>query len=628
MTGRIALLSIDLQRDYLARRGLMPEAETLVANAEALLGYARSKGWLVVHVRTESDADQVMPHRRDVPEVVAGSAGAESPPELTAVDGESVVIKRFFDPFDRPELDERLRESGVARVVLMGVQSHACIRAAAVSAYARGYDVAIATEAVGSDSPLDGDLALEWLDRRAMTSVRLASLGGVSPAPVMWRHVDPTDRTAILFEVESGSPASVAAAADTLRCRQPGLKELPTAERASRLRRWHDDLNARRPDWVEAIVRDVAKPRRDAEGEVAYGLDLLANVAATVALGDEAPHVARHPHGLVGLITPWNNPFALAVGKIAPALGFGNVALLKPAFPGARIATRLIESLEAAGLADFIAVAQGGPSVGRAVANVADAVSITGSTLAGQQLAGLGGHRRIPVQAEMGGNNAAIVDESADLDAAAVDLAAAMFSFSGQRCTAVRRVILLDSIAEAFTERLAAATRALPIGMPSDPATIIGPVISEAKRDQLLTTIASVGTSGGRLLCGGEDGGLEGGSWLAPTIVDHIDPAHPLVCDEQFGPVVALESVTTFDDALAAHDRTGAGLLGALFSTDEARIARFRRVAMAGILSINRARPPFDAGGPFVGWKDSGFGVAEHGRWNRDVYTRVQAVYR
>jgi acyl-CoA reductase-like NAD-dependent aldehyde dehydrogenase/nicotinamidase-related amidase len=629
VTGRTALLSIDLQRDYLARPGLMPEAETLVASAGALLRHARTKGWLVVHIRTESDGALTMPHRRDRPEVVAGTSGAAPPAELAQVDGEPVVIKRYFDPFERPELEELLRNAGVTRLVLMGVQSHACVRAAAVSGYARGFEVEIAADAVGSDDPLHGDLALEWLGQRSMPPTSLSLLGCSVQAPVTWRHVDPTNRNAALFEIESDKPAAVLATADSLRRRQPALTALGHEERASRLRRWHADLAAAREDWIEAIVRDVAKPRRDAEGEFAYGLALLANVVETVGLDDEAENVARHPHGLVGLITPWNNPFAMAVGKIAPALGFGNVALLKPALPAAQIADRLVASLEGVGLADFVAVAHGGPSLGRAVARITDAVSMTGSTLAGRQLVGLGGQRCIPVQAEMGGNNAAIVDESADLDAAAVDLAAAMFSFSGQRCTAIRRLVLLEPIADAFTERLVAATRALRLGPPSDPDTAVGPVIGEAKREQLAAMVASALESGGRLLCGGDRGGMDDdGSWLAPTILENVDGFHPIVAEEQFGPVVVIQRVASFDAAINAHSCTAAGLLGALFSTDEDRIARFRRSGQAGILSINQARPPFDAGGPFVGWKDSGFGAPEHGRWNRDFYTRTQAVYR
>ena len=628
---RTALVSIDLQQDYLDRPGLIPDAATLIASCAALLTHAREQGWLVVHVRTLADGSVVMPHRRARPEVRAGTPGAEPPPELVAFADEPVLLKRFFDPFDDPAFEALLREQGAEQLVLMGVHGHACVRSTATSAYARGFEVAIAEEAVGSDDPLHSELALRWLDQRTMARRDHRSLGVQRPTVGSFRHADPTDTRRILFEVEADLPDHVERTAEQLDKAQPSLAALSAGDHSALLRRWHSTLAEHRDDWVEAIVRDVAKPRRDAEAEVAYGLALLANSAGTVENEPGPANAAYRPHGVVGLITPWNNPFALPIGKIAPALSFGNAALWKPALPGARIARMLVDSLEAAGLGQWIGLAQGGASIGRVVAShhAVRAVSITGSIPAGRQMIELGGLRRIPVQAELGGNNAAIVDESCEIDAAAADLALSMFSFSGQRCTAIRRVIVLDAVYDRFIERLVEANEALTLGMPADAATIIGPVLAAQKKADLASKIAAAEQSGARLLCGGQaDSVFDQGSWLAPAILDRIDPADPLVAEEQFGPVAVVSKASSFDQAIAHHNHGDLGLLGALFSTDKARIESFLANAEAGILSIGRARPAFSDAGPFVGWKDSGFGPPEHGRWNRDTYARPQAIYR
>lgn len=631
MTGRTALLSIDLQADFLDRPGLVPDKAALVAGCAALLGHARGQGWLVVHVRTLAEGGEAMPHRREAPEVVAGSPGAEPPPALAALPAEPVILKRFFDPFDSPELDALLRAEGVGRLVLMGVQAHACVRETATSAYARGYSVEIAEEAVGSDSPAHGALALDWLDRRMMKRRPIAELGASPTAPRPWRHQDPTDTRQTLFELGLDCPANVAATAEALAAAQRDLDALGVERRRDLLLGWHGVLAEARLDWVEALVADVAKPRRDAEGEVDYGLALLAAAAAALDDGGDG-RVRFRPHGLVGLITPWNNPFAIPLGKLAPALGFGNAALWKPALPGGRIAEMIKRSLDRAGLGRWVGLVQGDSAVGRAI--VADphvaALSFTGSVAVGRSIIAAAAGRAIPVQAELGGNNAAIVDENCDLGQAAADLAPAIFSFSGQRCTAIRRLVVLDPAYDAFAERLAAEVATLRVGLPADPATAIGPLIGKAQQQKLLGRIDQSRKLGARLVAGGTIPAESdpAGCWLAPTLLDSLGADDPLLGEEQFGPICTLHRAADFDQAVAIHNRGDHGLLGALFSADEARQALFLDRAEAGILSIGQARPAFAPDGPFIGWKASGFGPPEHGRWNRDVYAKPQAVYR
>ena len=622
MSGTTALLLVDCQEDYFARDGLQPPRETLVAAIFDALAAARAKGWPIFHVRTRvaKDGSDAMPHRRGAPEAVEGSAGADPPFGLIEGAGEPVFYKRFFSAFDADGLEEALRTADVERLLVAGVHSHACVQASVLDAYARGFDVVVGQDLVGSYDAAHGAQSLGWLDGRA-ASVRPSS-AILGKAPAAWRHPNPCNADEILFEIEPSSADAVTREASRL----GALAEMPLAERSAALRSWHDLLASDRANWVEALVRDVGKPRGDAEGEVAYGLALLDHVAKSLEEEEvnDRRRVRYRPVGIAGLITPWNNPFAIPVAKIAPAIGYGNAALWKPALPGSRIAGMLNDSLAESGLGDRLALVTGDAGSGQAVIANAALLSFTGSVGVGRAIIAEAGSLAIAVQAELGGSNAAIVDESADLDAAATDLAAAIFSFSGQRCTAIRRVLVLDSVYDAFAERLVAAVGALTVGEPDDAATQIGPVLDKGRQRAFLE-IARHGTA----LVGGNvpDDVDHRGCWVAPTLMSGLPADHPLLTHEVFGPLAAVVRVPNLEAAISAHNSTDLGLLGALFSGERSSQQWFIDQAKAGILSINRARPPFAAEGPFNGWKASGYGTPEHGRWNRDFYTRAQALY-
>jgi len=554
-----------------------------------------------------------MPHRRGNPEVIAGTPGAEAPTELREAPGETVFFKRFFSAFDADGLEDELRSRGVERLLIAGVHSHACVQATVLDAYARGFEVLVGEDLVGSYEPAHGAQALRWLDGRAARVATSAAILGKSTGP--WKHLNPCDVREQLFEVALMPAERVADEADRLRI----LPEMPLADRAAALQAWHARLSSDRATWVDALVRHLGKPRRDAEGEVAYGLGLLEHVAATLVdeESNDGRRVLYRRIGTAGLITPWNNPFAIPVAKLAPALGYGNAALWKPALPGSQIAEMVRDSLAEAGLGERVSLVTGGGATGQAVLANTDFISLTGSVPVGRMIVAEAGRRALPVQAELGGSNAVIVDESADLDAAAADLAAAMFSFAGQRCTAIRRVIVMDTIHDAFVDRLSAAVEALRVGNPSDPQTHVGPVIDKSRQRALLGMGAKLPPDAN-----------EDGCWIQPTLLSDLAADHPLLNHEVFGPLAAIVRAPSLAAAIAAHNSTDMGLVGALYSRDEQTQAAFLAEAQAGILSINRARPPFAADGPFTGWKASGYGPPEHGRWNRDFYTRVQAVYR
>ncbi len=605
--SRAALLLIDLQEDYLARPGLQPPRDMLIASIAEALAAARGSGDPIFHVRT--DGGNAMPHRAAAPEVVPGTPGADSPAELAEQDNEPVFTKRFFSAFDAPGLDDALKAAGITRLRLAGVHAHACIHATALDAYAKGYAVEIEEALIASDMPAFAAQSLRWLDGRAASLVRHAAAS--------WMHRNPSDQERIIDEVAQTSPEDVRSAIASL-----SAPVLPIAERAARLRSLHLGLSANCNDFIDALIDTIAKPRRDAAGEVAYGLALLDHVAATLddQEADDARSVTYRPVGLAGLITPWNNPFAIPLGKLAPAIGFGNTVAWKPALPGTAIARMLADAFANAGLADGLALITGGAATGRAMidSDALDLLSFTGSVPVGRAIIAAAGAHALAVQAELGGCNAAIVDASADLDFAAADLAAAIFSFAGQRCTAIRRVIVLADVAPAFTDRLVAEVAKLRLGDPGDPQTHLGPVIDRAAQQRFL---AIAGTSAPANL-------PSSGCWVAPALLQHLPDDHLLLTEEVFGPLAAIQVARDIDHAIHLHNATSYGLVGAIFTTDPEAERRFLAEAQAGILSVNRARPPFASAGPFVGWKASAYGPPEHGRWNRDTYTRPQAHYR
>lgn len=646
MTDRPALLLIDVQQDYLSRAGLLPDKAVLETALAALLNAAREQHWPVLHVQTRvaADSSDAMPHWKDAGRVacLGASPGAEPPASLAPQSGEKVFFKRFYSGFEDPQLLAHLHKIGVDNLIVAGLYTHACVRSTILDAYAHGFTVFLATDCVASYDPEHSDLTLEWLGSRAATCLPMVDiLAKFSHAPrsmravgkPTWLHRNPADWSTILGEVKLSRESEIASTVERVTLHRHKWRTVPLSERAARLAAWRSSLSQNQDRWVDLLIREVAKPRTDAEAEVRYGLALLDDVCLQLG-ADEATQSGRvryRPHGLVGLITPWNNPFAIPIGKIAPALGYGNGVVWKPALPASGLSQALHESLAQVGLDQAVGLVTGDALSGHLLVQAADvgAISFTGSVSAGRQLARRCGRLMRPLQAELGGNNAAIVLADADLNAVAQELALAMFSFAGQRCTAIRRLIVAREVFVSFAEALRAAVEALNVGSPSESGTHIGPVISKMRQTELLAAAQAAVASGARLLTGGSvpKHCPEVGCWIAPTVLTDLAPDSSIAREEMFGPVVALMSAADVEQAIALHNQVEHGLLGALFSRDQACQARFLAEAQAGILVVNQARPAFAGSGPFVGWKASGYGPPEHGRWNREFYTRVQAVY-
>jgi acyl-CoA reductase-like NAD-dependent aldehyde dehydrogenase/nicotinamidase-related amidase len=661
-----ALLLVDLQEDFLSRGGLVPDAAQLTARAQSLLAGCREQGIPVLHVRTvvRADGSDRMPHwkREDYWACVEGTPGALAPAPLREVEPEAVFQKQFYSAFGAPGLAERLAELGTRSLLIGGVYLHACVRATALDAYERGYDVWILEDAVGSTEPVHAEITRSYLCQRVARFVEteplLARLRGDAAAaaaddvvPVAciggsWRaarkHLrmqqrQPSQLSVCIGEVPLAGSTDVIAAAESAAAVQPVWNQRSAEERADGLRRFARCLADREQELALLLVREIGKPRKEALAEVRRA---VAHVGAALRLvegdaGGSAPHsgvrVRHRAIGTVGLITPWNNPVAIPVGKIAPALAFGNAVVWKPSFRAPRSAMAIMMSLLDAGFPPgLVSLVFGEADTARAMIAEAsiDAISLTGSIQTGQRAAALCAQYGKPLQAELGGNNAAIVLGDCDMEAAARGLALSAFSFAGQRCTATRRIIVERSVAERFTGALEAAVRGLKVGDPEDPDTEVGPVVSPEDCQRVAAVLQRASSEGGRILCGGTaPAELGRGCYFLPTLVAGLEPRASLVQEETFGPVAVILPANDLDDAIRLANAVPQGLVAELCTRDAAACERFAQAIEAGILKLATGPLAVHPEAPFGGWKASGIGPPEHGIWDREFYARAQAIY-
>jgi acyl-CoA reductase-like NAD-dependent aldehyde dehydrogenase len=433
--------------------------------------------------------------------------------------------------------------------------------------------------------------------------------------------------------------AHVAGVARAARRAWHDWQDVGTSERVAVLERLARLLADARPGLAQQMAVDVGKPIAEAHAEVTRSIDLLEAVAATPGHEDSTVAASgvyrRCPLGLVAMITPWNNPVAIPLGKLAPALLFGNTVLWKPAPPGAAIACQLMRLIGEAGFpAGVVSLVCGDRDTAVAVmmSEHVDAVTLSGSSAAGYSAQEICARRRIPLQAELGGNNAAIVWSDADLEAAAAKIVNGAFGFAGQRCTANRRVILDARCYHAFVDMLREHAANMVWGDPLRGDTALGPVISMAKRRQIQALVNRSTPADSVLFVHGapravDDRELHAGAYYPPTIIACDDPTHEIVQEESFGPVLVVQKASDWEHALALLNDVRQGLVAALFSESRRLQESFIRTARAGILKIDQASAGAGVDLPFGGWKDSGVGPPEHGPANREFYTRAQAIY-
>lgn len=436
----------------------------------------------------------------------------------------------------------------------------------------------------------------------------------------------------IVITVAESSPDEVTRAVTRAQRAQRAWAD-SAATRSAALTAAADGVASAADELAALMVREVGKPLAEANGEVARSVSILRYYAQQVfdpigALhapsGRGLLYAVRRPRGVAGLITPWNFPLAIPLWKAAPALAFGNAVLLKPAPEATACALRLAEVL-APHLPDgLFHVLPGDAETGQAVVAGADVVSFTGSAAVGRTVAAAATARGIPVQAEMGGQNPAIVLQDADYGAAAFQIASAAAGFAGQKCTATKRVIVVGDVA-AFRDVLVTAVESLAVGDPADAGTAVGPVIDAAARDRVTGAARSAVSGGGRVLTGGR--ALDGdGFFVAPTLVEGVPADHVLACDEVFGPIALLQSAESIDAAVALANGVRYGLAAAVYTSHLGTALDISNRLEAGVIKVNAPTSGVDFYLPFGGEKDSSLGPREQGKAAREIYTSTHTV--
>jgi acyl-CoA reductase-like NAD-dependent aldehyde dehydrogenase len=450
----------------------------------------------------------------------------------------------------------------------------------------------------------------------------------------MIRSVSPQQPADVLFEAPEPSTAELDGAVERARKAQRDWMTLSATSRSAALVACADALERAAAELVELGIAEVGKPRKEMAGELARSVGIL-RYYAQAALdpdGDSLPSAdgrtmsvsRRRPHGVVGLITPWNFPVAIPIWKIAPALAYGNTVVCKPAPAATAIALRVAEILAPQLPPGTLEVIPGDRAVGGALLAAVDALSFTGSVAVGRHLAPAAAGRGIPFQAEMGGLNPSIVFPDASLGPAAAVIAGAAMAYAGQKCTATSRVIVVGD-PEPFTEALVAAIESLTVGDPADPAVTVGPVISETARRAVLDAVDEARGAGGRILTGGRALRSDG-FFVGPKLIDGLSPDARLAQEEVFGPLALVLAARDDADALRIANGVAYGLSAAVFTTDLDRALAASGQLEAGMVRVNGPTTGADYWAPFGGTKASSNGPREQGKSAREFYTWTQTL--
>jgi RHH-type proline utilization regulon transcriptional repressor/proline dehydrogenase/delta 1-pyrroline-5-carboxylate dehydrogenase len=466
--------------------------------------------------------------------------------------------------------------------------------------------------------PLDVPLLVGDGERRPADGKRFAS-------------TDPGKPDRVVAIAARATPADAAAAVEAAAEAFPAWRDLGAERRAEILTRAAAILRERRLELAALQVRECAKPWPEADADVCEAIDFLEYYAREAIELERGPELLQapgerntmryEPRGVVAVISPWNFPLAIPTGMVAAGLATGNAVVLKPAEQSPASAHAVVQALREAGVpAGAIALLPGFGDAGAALVRHpgVHTIAFTGSGAVGLEIVRAAaetpdGQRHVKrVLAEMGGKNAVIVDSDADLDEAVPGIVRSAFVYAGQKCSAAARVLAHERVADTLVERLAGATSVLQVGQADRFSTDVPPVI-EREAQERVNDYAERAAREGRIAARLEPVPDEG--WFAaPTVATDLAPDSPVLRDEIFGPVLAVERVASIDAALDALDASPFALTGGLFSRDPAVIEKVTRRTPVGNLYVNRHITGAMVGRqPFGGNRRSGVGLKAGG---------------
>ncbi|MER6550551.1 succinic semialdehyde dehydrogenase [Streptomyces sp. NPDC052071] len=444
-----------------------------------------------------------------------------------------------------------------------------------------------------------------------------------------------------LANLPESTPEDVEAAFGRARAAQPAWAATPVRARAAVLLRFHDLVLQRQSEVLDLIQLETGKARLHAHEEVQavavaarhYGRRAASylkprrhtGVVPTLTKVTEL----RQPRGVVGQIAPWNYPLELSVGDALPAFVSGNAVVMKPDTETALTALWARDLLIEAGLpAEVFQVVIGeGPVVGPAVVSRADYVSFTGSTRTGREVAQGAAARLVGVSLELGGKNAMLVLEDADVERAAEGAVRACFSSAGQLCISIERLYVHESVADAFVERFAARTKAMRLGSSLAYGADMGSLVGERQLETVSRHVAEAVEKGATLVAGGVARPDIGPLFYEPTILDGVEAPMAVCGEETFGPVVSIYRFGDDDEAVTLANATPYGLNSSVWTKNAGRGHRVAARLRTGTVNINEGYAPAygSVQSPMGGMKDSGLG-RRHGSEGILKYTEAQTV--
>ena len=418
---------------------------------------------------------------------------------------------------------------------------------------------------------------------------------------------------------------------------------VPAPKRAEVLFRTGRLLEERKEDLAQKMSRDMGKVLVEARGDVQEGIDMAYYMAGEgrrsfgyttpSELRDKFAMAIRDPIGVAAVITPWNFPLAVPSWKIFPALVSGNTVVFKPATESPILAYELVKILEEAGLPPGVMnlVFGQGPTVGEAMLSHprVNLISFTGSTRTGRHIAAKAGEQLKRISLELGGKNAVIVLDDADLELAVDGIIWSAFGTTGQRCTACSRIIVQEGIYDRLKERLKERMQMLKIGRGWEESVEVGPLVSQVALDKVESYVQIGQAEGARLELGGERWRSEEltGWFYRPTLFTEVEPSMRIATEEIFGPVLSMIRVSSLDEAVTVNNQVTYGLSSAIFTQNVNHVFRAMRDLRTGIVYINAGTTGAEIHLPFGGTRSTGNGHREAGIAALDFFTEWKSVY-
>jgi len=439
-------------------------------------------------------------------------------------------------------------------------------------------------------------------------------------------------------------PEDVDAAAAAAKAAFKAWRLYPAPKRGEILFRAAQLLAERKEQLAREMTEEMGKVINEARGDVQEAIDMTFYMAGEGRrqFGQTTPSELREkfnmsvrkPFGVCGIVTPWNFPLAIPSWKMMPALITGNTVVFKPASFTSRMGVRLVEILDEAGVPRGVVnlVLGGGEVVGNAIIEHPDVpiISFTGSTATGNDVAVRAARLSKRLSLEMGGKNAVIVMDDADLQLAADGILWSAFGTSGQRCTAASRVVVHRAVQRELADILVQRAGGMRLGNGLDATTDIGPIVSAGQLESVHAYVAVGQQEGARLAVGGNvarDGALARGFFHEPTIFDDVRPQMRIAQEEIFGPVTALIPVDSLEEAIDVVNGVQYGLSASIFTSNINRAFRAIQDIFTGILYVNAGTIGAEIHLPFGGTKATGNGHREAGTAALDFFTEWQSIY-